>query len=425
MIHGIRLVNFGNHRDLRLEFNAMTALVGRNGAGKTTVLRGIRELARSLEPTPPPVDLLPPVEFTIPTSFIRSEETNFGLSISGTNDAASAWGYALEGNSIKKEGSRTVTKSWQLLEKSPPERLKSWVPSIGPEKFLSDTEISEKFAKTRAELVLTKSELSLGSNRDGIISLKQGKDDWINALLDHQYLHSVGQQLHKPSYTTESIPKITSQGGNLPSTIAYLMTSERELFDELSDSFRKLIPIVRQIRVRPALVMKSEKKIISVNRKEVSFDEEREFSGHELIFDLVSGKSIPAEVVSEGTLLSLALLTVFYTTHSPNLFLIDDTEQALHPQAQRDLIRHLKSLQSMRPNLQIILTTHSPYIIDEMNPEDVWVLDQDRQGETFAKRLSKHPDLERAKGVLTTGEFWSAEGEDWVQETNLVAATKA
>jgi hypothetical protein len=28
--------------------------------------------------------------------------------------------------------------------------------------------------------------------------------------------------------------------------------------------------------------------------------------------------------------------------------------------------------------------------------------------------LDKHPDVEWAKQTLTTGEFWDAEGEDWV-----------
>jgi hypothetical protein len=28
--------------------------------------------------------------------------------------------------------------------------------------------------------------------------------------------------------------------------------------------------------------------------------------------------------------------------------------------------------------------------------------------------LDEHPDVEWAKQTLTTGEFWDAEGEDWV-----------
>lgn len=63
---------------------------------------------------------------------------------------------------------------------------------------------------------------------------------------------------------------------------------------------------------------------------------------------------------------------------------------------------------------QIVLTSHSPYIVDELEADEVWLLATDEEGVAQARRLSDHPDAERALEVLTTGEFWSAEGEDWV-----------
>lgn len=44
MLNGVHLVDFGNHRNTRLTFGRMTALVGQNGAGKTTVMRAIQRL---------------------------------------------------------------------------------------------------------------------------------------------------------------------------------------------------------------------------------------------------------------------------------------------------------------------------------------------------------------------------------------------
>jgi len=41
LLNGIHLVDFGNHRDTRLTFGRMTALVGQNGAGKTNVMKAI------------------------------------------------------------------------------------------------------------------------------------------------------------------------------------------------------------------------------------------------------------------------------------------------------------------------------------------------------------------------------------------------
>jgi predicted ATPase len=50
------------------------------------------------------------------------------------------------------------------------------------------------------------------------------------------------------------------------------------------------------------------------------------------------------------------------------LVLIDEVESSLHPQAQRRLIRDLAERCRER-ELQIILTTHSPYVLEELPPE--------------------------------------------------------
>ena len=51
-----------------------------------------------------------------------------------------------------------------------------------------------------------------------------------------------------------------------------------------------------------------------------------------------------------------------------SLVLIDEVETSLHPRAQRRLLRDLADLCRTR-ELQIILTTHSPYILHELPPE--------------------------------------------------------
>ncbi|MGE0252941.1 MAG: ATP-dependent endonuclease [Dongiaceae bacterium] len=60
----------------------------------------------------------------------------------------------------------------------------------------------------------------------------------------------------------------------------------------------------------------------------------------------------------------------FLKTDPPmhSLVLIDEVETSLHPRAQRRLLRDLADLCRVR-ELQIILTTHSPYILGELPPE--------------------------------------------------------
>lgn len=67
-----------------------------------------------------------------------------------------------------------------------------------------------------------------------------------------------------------------------------------------------------------------------------------------------------------GELTISELLQVEPTKNS--LILIDEIETSLHPRAQRRLIRDLANLCRER-ELQIILTTHSPYVLEELPPE--------------------------------------------------------
>jgi predicted ATPase len=137
-------------------------------------------------------------------------------------------------------------------------------------------------------------------------------------------------------------------------------------------------------------------------------------AGQEVVIDMNTGDRLPAHSISEGTMITLGLLTVLVNPNQPNLILLDDVEQGLHPEAQRELVSVFKEIIQANSNLQIIFSTHSPYIVDELSPSQVHVLSNTNSGFTCCKRLDEHPDVEWATQALTTGEFWDAEGEDWV-----------
>jgi predicted ATPase len=124
--------------------------------------------------------------------------------------------------------------------------------------------------------------------------------------------------------------------------------------------------------------------------------------------------SIPGHGLSEGTLLIIGLLTILVSPSCPNLILLDDIEQGLHPKAQRDIVKVIRDLTKEREYLQIVLTTHSPYVIDEFDAADIWLLNNDATGDIHTQQLKSHPDAEQALRTLTTGELWSTIGEEWV-----------
>uniref|UniRef100_UPI00286E328A AAA family ATPase n=1 Tax=Chamaesiphon sp. VAR_69_metabat_338 TaxID=2964704 RepID=UPI00286E328A len=220
--------------------------------------------------------------------------------------------------------------------------------------------------------------------------------------------------LSKADYSEEVVPEIQFDGSGLAPTLDYLRSEDPARFQAIQEMLQQVVPDVKRIGVRRAKVKIDRQRSIEVDGKSISYEENQEVTGQEIVLDMNTGDRIPAHAISEGTMLTLGLLTVLMNPKQPNLVLLDDIEQGLHPKAQRELITVFKQIIQTNPNLQIIFTTHSPYIIDELEPSQVHVLSNSKAGFTHAKRLDEHPDAEWAKQSLTTGEFWNAEGEDWV-----------
>lgn len=80
----------------------------------------------------------------------------------------------------------------------------------------------------------------------------------------------------------------------------------------------------------------------------------------------VSGTRYSGFHQGAGEIAAAELLAVDYPKYG--LILIDEIETSLHPRAQRRLMRDLSRI-AREQELQIILTTHSPYILEELPPE--------------------------------------------------------
>ncbi len=364
MIESLRLINFKGHQETEISLNPMTALVGPNSSGKTSVLQALSLLSLLGTMTPNQIFRKEATADVL----VRDGETFLTLCLKGIEEGK-VWELSLQ--------SRKAESGWS--------HSSSWVWGGEPEKEDGGIQVRAKIPE--------------GEN----VSLFQAVHLKLNAT-----------SLAAPSYTQEEVPRVEFDGWGLASTISYLKTYEDERFEALMDLVRQVIPQVKRIRVRKAQVQLSQKRVFSVDNTNIPFDDSREIWGDELVFDMIGAKEVPAHAVSERTILAVGLLTVLVSPSCPNVVLLDDVEQALHPKAQRELVEVLKSLLEKNENLQIVMTTHSPYIVDQLEPSDVCVLATDSQGVVHAQPLAKHPNAKQALNILTTGEFLSAEGENWV-----------
>ncbi len=119
--------------------------------------------------------------------------------------------------------------------------------------------------------------------------------------------------------------------------------------------------------------------------------------------DLLSGK-IPVTSMSAGTLRFLAFLAALYSPKAPPLVCFEEPENNIHPRALELLVEVLKNASGKR---QVIISTHSPYLLNFIEPDSVFVFDKKQAGTTIieagtAKELTS---LLRRVGL---GEAWYA-----------------
>ena len=85
--------------------------------------------------------------------------------------------------------------------------------------------------------------------------------------------------------------------------------------------------------------------------------------------------------VSSGTLRMLALMTALHTSAEAKLIGIEEPENYVHPTALSSFVEYLDDA---RENIQLVITTHSPLVLDALDdPKVVRVVRRNEQCGSF------------------------------------------
>ena len=86
---------------------------------------------------------------------------------------------------------------------------------------------------------------------------------------------------------------------------------------------------------------------------------------------------ISAEFASDAMLKILSFLTLLYAPDPPQLIGIEKPENHLHPRLLNGLVEEYREASALS---QLMITTHSPYFVNGLHAEEVWVLYRNEQG---------------------------------------------
>ncbi|MDJ0616276.1 MAG: AAA family ATPase [Calothrix sp. MO_192.B10] len=121
-------------------------------------------------------------------------------------------------------------------------------------------------------------------------------------------------------------------------------------------------------------------------------------------------KPIQASGVSDGHLQMLINLTALFSErpNSYSLVLLDEPEISLHPWALAMFAKAVK-LATEKWNKQVFIATHSPVLLSQFEPENIWAAELDVDGKTVMKRVSDIPDIQDLLEDYATGSLYMAQ----------------
>ncbi|WP_213804367.1 AAA family ATPase [Granulicella sp. dw_53] len=146
--------------------------------------------------------------------------------------------------------------------------------------------------------------------------------------------------------------RLLPDGSNSASVLDRLSKASPAQFKRLLEIMASIIPDLEEVRS------------VAVGRKQsLRFYQgwySKEFGRERLFFDAFN--------MSDGTLRSFGILLAIFQNPRPSLILIEEPETSIHPGATSALLELLRSVSA---DSQVVVTTHSPEVLDHAISEDV------------------------------------------------------
>lgn len=117
-----------------------------------------------------------------------------------------------------------------------------------------------------------------------------------------------------------------------------------------------------------------------------------------------------AQQMSDGTLKVFAYLLLLEDPSPPPLLCIEEPENGLYHKLLETLVQEFRSHTTGKENSsQVFLTTHQPYLVDALEPDEVWVLEKGEDGFSKISRASADPLINNlvAEGLPLGGLWYS------------------
>lgn len=115
---------------------------------------------------------------------------------------------------------------------------------------------------------------------------------------------------------------------------------------------------------------------------------------------------VPGWMLSTGTLRMLALLALLRHPKPPPLIVVEEIENGLDPRSVHLIVEEIRNA-VLSGVTQVIVTTHSPYLLDLLKLEHLVVVERDAQGHPRFSRPADQANLQRWAQEFAPGKLYT------------------
>lgn len=168
-------------------------------------------------------------------------------------------------------------------------------------------------------------------------------------------------------------------GDNIGNVVQFMEREHKDRFKNILDRIASKIPGITNI----------DTKVTDDKRVLLRFD------------DGAFGDPFFAQQMSDGTLKMFAYLLLLEDPDPHPFICIEEPENGLYHKLLEALAQEFRAHATGKKNApQIFTTTHQPYFVDALTPEEVWILEKDDDGFSTIRRAS---DLEVVRSLVAEG----------------------
>jgi energy-coupling factor transporter ATP-binding protein EcfA2 len=386
MITRFHVCNYKALRDVTLELTPMHMLIGPNDSGKTSILEALAAICRS-------------VRYPLKDIFRGKWE---GAELVWKKDASQPLRFAIE--FVTLEG---IEAEYELALRFESDSVRLFEERID----LADGTFSIPKIYENAESSYVKRSACDRMRVDNLdVYLVR-----VHNAIDGVHLHRfdprlIGLPVGLPAKSQRHAEySLDYSGFGLALCLDDLLSYDRESFIALEKDFKRLFPHVRSIKLMRGQGYQSAS---SYSSEATNL---RQIGGKGIYFEFDDGYTLPARQASDGMLIVLAYLAILYMPMEsrPGMLLIEEPENGVHPSRLKEIIGIVRELvDARRGTTQVVMTTHSPYVLDEFRPEEVTVCLRQPDGSIKTQRLSESAVVQQQLDVFSLGEIWTAEGDE-------------